>query len=62
VTVVPAEPSEELNKPSQKVESRAVRMETGRQVIENLNRNWDQSLITTLLRRNVHDALEQRLI
>jgi hypothetical protein len=47
------------NEPSKKVISRTERMETRRQVLQSMN--WDPSLITTPLRRNVHDAMERRL-
>jgi hypothetical protein len=44
------------NEPSQKEVSSAERMETQRQVIENLN--WDYIPITTPVRRNAHDSME----
>jgi hypothetical protein len=47
------------NEPSKKGISRTERMETRRQVLQNMN--WDPSPITTPLRRNVHDALERHL-
>jgi hypothetical protein len=47
------------NEPSKKAISRTERMETRRQVLQNMN--WDPSPITTPLRRNVHDAMERCL-
>ena len=47
------------NEPSKKVTNRMERMETRRQVLQNMN--WDPSPITTPLRRNVYDAMEHCL-
>ena len=47
------------HEPSKKVISRTERMETRRQVIQNMN--WDPSPIMTPPRRNVDDAMERRI-